>query len=106
MEEKKVYAVFGGEGDDRRGSEYHREFGGGNEIHLKKGIARPVSDEVAGILKHVRGVIVFDGVDESPIDFKKRMIREDWKELVKKYGIKKAATIREEYNERSRQAGD
>ena len=94
--EKKKYAVFGGEGQERRGSEYFRDFGNGNVIKLERGIARPISDEVAGILKHVKGVILFDGVDQSQIDFRKKIIREDWKTLVKKHGIKGATAIREE----------
>jgi len=85
-------------------SDYVRDFGDGNKIALPHGVAVPVSDEVARILKDIKDVVLIKGVSDKAIDFKERLIREPWEELVKRHGIKKAKEIREGQDERIRQA--
>jgi len=94
----KQFAVYTGYSD------YVRDFGDGNRIELKRGIAVPVSDEVAKIMKDMKDIVLIQGVSDKVIDFKERLIREPWDELVKRHGIKKAKLIREGQDERIRQA--
>ena len=97
--EEKVYAVYGG-----HGSEYHR-ICSGNDIMLPKGVARPVCKEIAAILKDAKDVHLIYKIDETPIDFRKKIIKEKYHDLVKKFGVQGAKKALEEQNERIRQAG-
>lgn len=100
MEEKR-WAVFTGYGD-----EYKRDFGDGNKIVLEKGIARPISKEVAAILKDAKDVVIIKGFSDDFIHFTKRLIREKYRDLVKRHGVERAAKLWEEQNVRIGQGGN
>lgn len=88
------YAVYIGKHGD-----YTRDFGNGNKIELKQGEARPVVGEPALILKDAKDVVIFHTISDKPIDFKERMIRETYQDIVKKHGIRKAKEIYDKQKE-------
>ena len=93
--EGKLYAVY-----TSKIGEYSRRLRNGTEIELKPRVAKAVSKEVADILKDSRNIVIITDIDDKQIDFKKRLIKEDWKELVKRHGIQKAKEIRNQQEEK------